>query len=315
MLLFTIKRLVSGIVLMLVVATGSFFLIRAAMPDPVASLMGKVAFTQEQYDAKAASLGLDKPLLEQFWSWFSHMLVGDFGNTWLGSPTPIVKDLAVRLPVTLSVVVFGLILMAIVGAVLGILAGVRPGGAWDRIVSWGSVVFFAIPGFLVAILLVWVFAIQLGWFPPSGYVKPERDFLKWLSAITLPAIAVALGGVVMVAVQLRNAIVTANSSDYVRTLKARGLPTRSVALHLLRNAAPATVTVIALMFVGMLGGTIIIESIFNFPGLGQATKDASQQGNLPMILALTVITVLFVVIVNFVLDLVLGWINPKARIK
>lgn len=316
MLLFTLKRLASAVILMIVVATATFFLARLANPDPVANLFGKVGFTQEEYEAKKHALGLDQPLLTQFWDWISHAAVGDFGNTWVGAPTPVIHDLAVRIPVTLSVVIFGLILMIVLGAILGIIAGIRPNGVWDRVISWGSVIFFALPGFLVGVLLIYVFAIKLGWFPTSTYFKPERYGVgKWIWSLTLPAVSVALGGVVMIAVQLRNAIVTANGSDYVRTLRARGLRNGSLAIHLLRNAAPPTLTIVALMFVGMLSGTIVIESMFNFPGLGKATQDASQAGNLPMILALTCISVLFVVIVNFLLDLVLGWINPKARIR
>ncbi|MDR2373299.1 MAG: ABC transporter permease [Bifidobacteriaceae bacterium] len=315
MLKFTVKRLVSAVALMVFVATGTFFMAHKAIPDPVANLFGKVSFTAEQYEAKKAQLGLDQPILTQFWNWFRHLLTGDFGTTWVGAPTPIIKDLAVRLPVTLSIVILGLAVMAVLGAILGVLAGIRPGSWGDRMISASSVVFFAVPGFLVSIALLWVLAVKLGWFPVSGYIKPERDLLGWLRSITLPAVSLALGGVVMIAVQLRNAIVTANSSDYVRTLRARGLPPRAVALHLLRSAAPAAITIIALMFVSLLSGAVILESMFNMPGIGSATKDASQTGNIPMILALTVVSVLFVVIVNFLLDLVLGWINPKARIK
>jgi peptide/nickel transport system permease protein len=119
----------------------------------------------------------------------------------------------------------------------------------------------------------------------------------------------------MIAEQLRNAIMQADRQDYVRTLRSRGLPPWRVVIHLLRNAAPASLTILALMFVGLLSGAIVVEQIFALPGIGAMTQGASQNGDIPMLLGITVITVIFVVILNFLLDILLGWINPKARVK
>lgn len=313
MISFIVRRVLSALVLVLFMSVAAFFLAHLAIPDPTATLIGKTA-TPEQVEALRHRIGIDQPLVTQFWNWFSGLLHGDLGLSWRTN-TPIAADLSVRIPVTMSVVTFGLVLCAIFGAVLGISAGLRPGSAIDKITKAGSVVLFAIPGYWVAIILILIFAVNLRWFPALGYVRPDVSVQGWLSSITLPAIALALGGIVMIAEQLRNAIVTAGSSDFVRTLRSRGLSTVRVALHLLRNAAPAAVTVLALMFVSLLGGVIVLEMVFNLPGLGVATQQASQVGDIPMLLAITLTTVMFVVVVNFLLDLVLGWINPKARIR
>jgi len=314
MLLFVVKRVVSGAVLMLVVSVGTFFLTHLAIGDPTASLVVG-ATSQAALDAKREQIGIDLPILEQFWNWFSALLHGDLGVSWAGSPTPLNEEIAGRFPVTLAMVIYGMVLMIVLGSVLGVLAGIRPGGWWDRAITWVSVVFFALPGFLVSIVLIWLFIVQLRWFPLQFQMPQTKGIGPWLWSLTLPAVSLALGGVVMLAVQLRNSIITAASSDWVRTLRSRGLGGRAISLHLLRNAAPATVTIVALMFVGLLGGSIIMESMFTLPGIGAMTQLASSQGNIPVILALTVLSVLFVVIVNFLLDLVLGWINPKARIR
>jgi peptide/nickel transport system permease protein len=313
MIAFVVRRLVSAVALLLVVAVGSFFMAHLAIPDPTGALIGKNA-TYEQLEALRERIGLNLPLLQQFWNWFSQALVGNLGLSWRTN-TPILADLSVRIPVTLSVVVFGLLLCAVFGTLLGVAAGLRPGSVLDKIIKGASVVLFAIPGYWISIVLIIWFAVDLRWFPALGYFRPDVSVEKWLSSITLPAISLALGGIVMIAEQLRNGIVGANSSDFVRTLRSRGLGTVRVALHLIRNAAPSAITVLALMFVSLLGGVVILETVFNLPGLGIATQQASQVGDIPMLLAITVTTVMFVVIINFLLDLVLGWINPKARIR
>lgn len=250
----------------------------------------------------------------QFGDWIGGMLRGDFGDSWKNFQ-PIGKQIALKLPVTLSVVTVSILLSAVLGGVLGVIAGLRPNTWIDRAVKAGSVILFALPGFWVALVLVMIFAVQLKWFPAVGYTAPSQSVGEWLQSITLPAIALALGAIVMIAEQLRNAIMQADRQDYVRTLRSRGLPPWRVVIHLLRNAAPASLTILALMFVGLLSGAIVVEQIFALPGIGAMTQGASQNGDIPMLLGITVITVIFVVIVNFLLDILLGWINPKARVK
>ncbi|QDZ14634.1 ABC transporter permease [Humibacter ginsenosidimutans] len=313
MAVYILRRVLSGLVLIVVVGSAAFFLAHLAIPDPSATLIGKTA-TPEQIHAERELLGLNQPLMTQYWNWLSGLLRGDFGISWRTN-TPLNADLGMRIPVTLSVVTFGMLLTAVFGGIIGTVAGLRPGGVVDKITQAASVVLFAIPGYWISIVLVIVFAVNLRWFPALGYVRPDASVSGWMLSITLPAISLALGGIVMIAAQLRNSIVGAGSSDFVRTLRSRGLSTYRVALHLVRNAAPAAVTVLALMFVSLLGGVIILEKIFNLPGLGIATQQASQVGDIPELLAITVTTVIFVVVVNLLLDLVLGWINPKARIR
>jgi len=313
MIAFISKRVLSGLILVLAMSTGAFFMAHLAISDPTATLIGKTA-TPEQIEALRDRIGLNLPLMQQYWNWFSGLFQGDMGLSWRTN-TPVIADLGERLPVTLSVVFFGMLLCAIFGTTVGVTAGLRPGGVVDRVIKAGSVVLFAIPSYWISIVLIMVFAVNLQWFPALGYVTPQTSVSGWVASITLPAISLALGGVVMIAEQLRNSIVTNSGSDFVRTLRSRGLSTFRVSLHLLRNSAPAAVTVLALMFVSLLGGVIVLEMIFNLPGIGVATQQASQVGDIPMLLGITITTVIFVVVVNLLLDLVLGWINPKARIR
>lgn len=313
MLRFTVKRFVSGFILLVVITVASFFLCYLAISDPTAALLGDTA-TPGQQEALRQQLGLDRPILEQFWEWLRHAATGDFGTSWRFSRS-VNDELALKLPVTLSVVAFATLISAAVGTAFGLLAGLRPGSLIDRTVKMCAVVLFALPGFWVSLVLVIWFAINLRWFPAVGYVQFGQSVDGWLRSITLPAVALALGAIVSVAEQLRNAVVRVSGQDYVRTLRSRGLSEARINTHILRNASPAALTVIALQFVALLGGAIIVETIFNLPGIGALTTSASNSGDIPVLLGITVVAVVFVVIVNFLLDLILGLINPKARIQ
>jgi peptide/nickel transport system permease protein len=313
MIKFSAQRILNGIALLGVVAIGSFFMAHAVFKDPTRALIGNAA-TAEQMAMLRAQLGLDRPLIDQFGDWLAHALRGDLGNSWKTHLT-VWTDLGTRIPVTLSIVVFGLGLCAVLGGAVGIASGLRPGGVVDRLLKAFSIVLFSLPGFWISLVLILFFSIRLGWLPALGYVRPSTSVTGWLRSITLPSVSLALGGIVMIGEQLRNAIVTASHQDFVRTLRSRGLKGWSITLHLLRNSAPAALTVLALMFVSLMGGAIIIETIFNLPGLGIRTQQAATAGDIPILVGITCITVVFVIIINFLLDLVLGWINPKARVR
>ncbi|MBH5338450.1 ABC transporter permease [Streptomyces pactum] len=311
MLRFTIRRLMSGVVLLLVVTSATFFLAHLAIGDPTAGLLGNNA-TPAQRAALHERLGLDRPLITQYWDWFSHAIRGDFGTSWRNFQ-PVSDQIALRVPVTLSVVLAAMFLAAVAGLGIGIVTGLRPDGILARVLKLASVVLFALPGFWVSLVLVMTFAVRLKWFPAVGYVPLTQSPSAWLSSITLPAVALALAAIVMIAEQLRNGFLEVSRQDFVRTLRARGLSSRRITLHVLRNASPAALTVLAVMSVGLLGGAIVVEIIFNLPGIGSLTQSASQIGDIPVLLGLTAVTVVFVVLINFLLDLVLGWINPKVR--
>lgn len=311
MLRFTVRRLISGLLLLIVVTCGTFFLAHLAIGDPTPGLLGNNA-KPAQRQALREKLGLDRPLLVQFWDWFSHAVRGDFGSSWRNFQ-PVSEQIALRVPITLSVVLAATLLAAVFGSSIGVASALRPGGWLDRVLKLASVVLFALPGFWVSLVLVMWFAIQLKWFPAVGYVSPDVSVTGWLRSITLPSVALSLSAIVVIAEQLRNGMLETLNQDFVRTLRARGLPDRRVTVHVVRNAAPAALTVVALTFVMLLGGAVVVELVFNLPGIGQLTRSASQIGDIPVLLGLTVVMIVFVVIVNSLLDLVLGWVNPKVR--
>jgi peptide/nickel transport system permease protein len=310
---FVLRRLASGVVLIVVLSTIAFFLLYLSGGDIARRILGQDA-TPDTVAQKQHELGLDRPLLTQFWDWASHAVKGDLGTSWF-TGEDVVKAITSRLAVTLSLVIGAVLLTAVVSVVLGVLAAMR-GGWVDRTVQVATVIGFAIPGFLIAIGLVRVFAINLGWFKPTGYTQFADSPSGWLSSITLPVIALAIGSIAGVTAQIRGSIIDAARQDYVRTLRSRGLSeTRVIYKHVLRNAAGPALSVLAIQFVGLLGGSVIVENIFAIPGLGQVSVTATGQGDIPLVMAVVVAFAIIVVIVYIIVDLLQGWLNPKVRVS
>lgn len=312
MLSFLLRRLTAGVVLVVAVTTVAFFLLYLGGGDIARRLLGKAA-TPEQVLAKAAELGLDDPIWQRYWSWLTNALTGDFGRSWFTGQL-VIEGVTTRLTVTLSLVVGATILSAILAVVFGVVAALR-GGWVDRTIQFLAVLGMAIPGFLIAVGLVLVLAIQLGWFSASGYTNFTSSIGGWIRSVTLPIVALAINGISAVAQQIRGSVVDALQHDYVRTLRSRGLGTGSVVYkHVLRNSAGPALAVLNVQFVGMLGGAVIVEQVFGMPGLGQLAVAATTQGDIPLVMGVVVATAVIVILVNLIIDVVQGLINPKVRL-
>lgn len=312
MIPFLLRRLGAGIVLVFVIATATFFLTSLTGSDPARRIAGTQA-SVAQVAQKRAELGLDRPVLERYTDWLSHAVRGDLGTSWF-SNQPVTRLLGQALPVSLSLVLVATLLTAVVSIALGVVAAVR-GGWLDHVLQSVSIVAFAVPNFLVGMILALVFAVQLGLFPAVGYTPFSVSPGLWLGSITLPAVALAIGAIATVATQTRGSMIDVLQQDYVRTLRSRGLPARSVLFkHALRNAAPASLTVLSLQFIALIGGAVVIEKVFGLTGIGERATAAAGQGDVPLVLGIVVITVVLVVVVNLLVDVALGWLNPKVRI-
>ncbi len=313
MLSFIVRRLLSGAVLLFVITTVAYALLYVGGGDIARRILGQNA-TQEAVAAKAAELGLDRPLWEQYGGWLSQAVTGDLGRSWFNGQL-VAVGVSSRLAVTLSIVIGAVLIAAVIAVVLGVLAAVR-GGVIDRIVQFISVLGFAIPGFLIALGLVLVFAINLRMFKATGYVPITTDFGGWVASVTLPVIALAIGAIASVAQQVRGSVVDALSRDYVRTLRSRGLGSgRVVYKHVLRNAGGPALAILAVQFVGLLGGAVIVEQIFALPGLGQLAVQSTTNGDIPIVMGLVLATAFIVVIVNLLIDLAQAALNPKVRLS
>lgn len=313
MVTFLVRRLLSGVVVLFVVSTLTFFLLYFSATSVARNILGETA-TQAQVHQKEIELGLDQPLVTRYIGWLGNALHGDFGVSWFTSQ-PVVSSILSRLPATLSIVLATIVVVAVLSTLVGVAAAVRRGWV-DRVLQVVSIGGAAIPQFVIAIIIVTIFAIQLHLLPATGYVSPADSVGGWIATITLPVIALAISGIASTAQQVRSATITVLGKDYVRTLRSRGLAPREILFrHVLRGAAPAGLTVLSLQFIGLLGGVVVIEQIFALPGMGFLALQSTTQGDMPVLMGVVVYIVLIVVIVNLLVDLAVGWLNPKARVS
>jgi len=312
LLLFILRRLFAGAVLLFVIGSVTFFLLNLSGQDPVRQILGQAA-SATVAEGKRHELGLDQPVLARYGEWISEVVTGNLGTSWFNNQ-PVTSLLAQTIPVTMSLVLGAILITSFLGAALGVLAAVR-GGVVDRVLQILSTLFYAIPSFLVSLVLVLVLAVQLGVLPATGFVPFGNSPGGWLTSITLPVVSLALGATSSVALQVRGSMIDVLEQDYVRTLRARGLSTRSILYrHALRNASPPAVTTLSLIFIVLISGAVIVEKVFNIPGIGTQANLAAAQGDLPVVLGVVLVTVTMVVLVNLLLDLVQGWLNPKVRV-
>lgn len=313
MLVFIVRRILAGVVLLFVISMLAFGLLYLDSTNIARRILGQNA-TAELVLQKSAELGLDRPLFVQYGDWLVRALTGDFGRSWFNGQLVSVS-LSGRLAVSLSIVIGATIVSAVIAVVLGVLAA-RRGGWVDAVVQFVSIIGFAVPGFLIALYLVLIFAINLGWFKATGYVPITQSFGGWLGSVTLPIVALSLGAIAAVAQQVRGSVSDALSRDYVRTLRSRGLSSTSVVYkHVLRNAGGPALAVLAVQFIGLLGGAVIVEQVFALPGMGQLTVQATAQGDIPVVMGVVIAFAAIVIIVNLLIDLAQAALNPKVRLS
>lgn len=288
------------------------FAIVYAKPAAIARNVVGVSATDEAVRAEIVELGLDRPLLEQYRHWLAGLFQGDLGQSYF-TGQPVVSTLGIRFPVTLALMLLALVLTVAISILIGVASAVR--GGWpDRLLQILSVIGGAVPSFIVAIGLVFAFAIAVPAFPATGYVSPSVSLADWAASVTLPVVAILVGSVASAAAQFRSAVKEVLERDFVRTLRARGMSERAIVYrHVLRNAGGPGLTVLSLLTIGLLGGVVIIEQVFALPGMGALVTGAASQGDVPVVMGCVAVTVLLVSVVNLLTDLLTAALNPKAR--
>ena len=310
---FILKQLLSAAIL-IVIGTGlTFILVFSNTEGLVRQVLGEGA-TEEQVQARTEELGLNQPVLQQYWEWVTGLLHGDLGASYY-TGEPVTAILAARIPVTLSLVLISVALMLVFSIIIGVVAAVK-GGWIDRVLQVGGVVGGAIPGFIIAIILVFSFAIAVPIFPATGYVSPQESVGGWISTLVLPVTAVLITSLAGAALQFRGAMVDTLSQDYIRTLRASGISETAITLrHALRNASLPGLTTISLQTIGLMGGVVIIEMIFALPGAAAQLTNSAILRDIPVVMGAVLFTICVVVVVNISLALVTGWLNPKERVS
>lgn len=313
MFVYILRQLGSGLVLIVIVTAITFFLTHAADIPVARNILGPGA-SADQVATLKAQLGLDQPVFVQYINWVSDALRGDLGKSYFSSEA-VTEAMAARLPVTLSVVLAAMLITLLVSTILGVASAAR-GRILDIILQSISTIAFVFPAIILGIGMVFLFAITLQWVPAVGYTALGESPVGWFLSVILPAIVLSIGGIASLAAQIRGSLIDELNRDYVRTLRSRGSSELSILLrHALRNASGPAFTTFSLQFVGLFGAALFIEKIFALPGYGTYGYLGTIQGDLPVMLGVTLFSVILVVIVNLAVDLVSGWLNPKARVS
>ncbi|WP_433269111.1 ABC transporter permease [Actinosynnema sp. CS-041913] len=308
-------RLVGGRLLwsvpLLVVLSALTFLLAWLTPGDAARVVLGTNTDPAAYEQVRSQLGLDRPLPEQYGTWLSGAVRGDLGRSlFTGESVSAIVDS--RLAVSLSLLLLSALVIAVVGVALGMFGALR-GGVAGRVLDGLSVVAMSVPTPWLGLVLVVVFAVNLAWFPVTGYVPAAQSPDGWALSLALPVVCLAVGGIAVIAKQVRGAVVEVLGRPYVRALRANGLPARRIIFrHVAKNAALPVVAVFGVVLIGLLGGSVVVEQLFALPGLGQLTVTAAAQHDLPVLQGVVLCFTVLVVIVNLLVDLVTGWLSPNA---
>lgn len=307
-----LRRLLVSVPLLVVVSFLVFSLIVLVPGDPAVALAGPEP-SPEQIEAVRERLGLNDPFLVQYWDWLTDALQGDLGVSLFTSQT-VWSSIITRLPTTLSLAGFSLLLAIVIGVGVGAVAGLRPGTWIDRIATTTASIGVAVPYFWVGMILVLLLAIDNPLLPAVGYVPLTEDPVEWLKHLALPGTALALAPAAVIARQTRAAVAQVMSEDYVRTAKAKGLPPlRVVGKHALKNAALPVVTVFGIEANRLIGGTVVIEQLFAMPGIGQLAYQGVFSRDFPVVQGVVLFAALLVLLVNIFVDVSYGYFNPRIR--
>lgn len=305
-------RLLMTIPLLLVVSFLIYSLIVLVPGDPAVALAGQNP-SPDQIEAVRERLGLNDPFLVQYWHWLSDALRGDLGKS-LFTNEDVWSSILGRVPVTLSLTFLALLLAAILGLTLGMIAGLHPGSWIDRCATVGASIGVALPYFWVGMILVLIFAINNRILPATSYVPLTTSPIEWFKHLIIPALALAIAPMAVIARQTRAAVATIMTEDYIRTADAMGLsPTRVIVKHALKNAAVPVVTVFGIEANRLIGGTVVIEQLFVLPGLGQLAYQSVFARDFPMVQGVLLFTAALVLLINLTVDVSYGYLNPKIR--
>lgn len=305
------RWLLTAVPVVLIVSLLTFVLTSFVPGDAARAILGLQA-SEEQVQALRDQMGLGKPLPQQYWDWLVGVLHGDLGRS-IQTRGLVASELAHRAEVTLSLLVLGVLIVALVGITLGVISAVR-GGRIGRMVDVLSLAGIAVPGFWLGLVLVALFAVMIPLFPATGYVSFTHSVPGWIASLALPLLTLALTGTATLAKQTRSNVLDELGKDYVRMLRARGIPERRILLvHVLRNAAGPVVTIIGLTFIGLVGGAVLLETVFVLPGVGMLMVQASKAHDIPVIQGVTLMVSLVVVVVNLLVEISYALLDPRVR--
>lgn len=309
---YVIQRLVALVPVLLVVATIVFLLVRLTPGDPAAVILGDQASAEAVRELRTR-LGLDDPLVVQYGRWLANAARGDMGKS-LFFDQPVTSIILERVEPTVLLTLYGLLLGTFLGVPCGLLAALNQGRVIDRLLMLISLTGISTPSFVIGLLLAYLVSVQLNLLPAGGYVPIRRGFLANLQSLILPSLSLGLVQYALIARMTRAAVLEVMTADHVRVAHAKGLPFRLVLLrHILRNSLIPIVTIIGLSLAVLMGGTVVIETLFDLPGVGRLAVGSILRRDYPVVQGVILYVTCAIALVNLAVDLVYSWLDPRIR--
>lgn len=311
---YIVKKLFALIITLLIVSFLAFLAFSIIPGDPTSKILGMDA-TPEQIAALRAELGLDRPVLVRYWEWLTDFMRGDLGTSY-NYNLPVSQMLADKLPVTAVLTLISFVFTVALAIPLGIMAGSIRSKVLDHIFTAVDQIFMSIPQFFIGIIMCFVLGLTFRLFVPGEFVSYTQSWSKFLYYLIFPALAIAIPRIAMTAKMLRGSIRNELKRDYVRTAQSRGNPRRAIlSRHVVRNAMIPVITFLAISMAEIMTGTIVVEQVFTIPGIGRLLISSISNRDFPVVQAIVVIMAAWIVLVNFLADIINQFVDPRIRLQ
>ena len=309
---YIVKRTGQMILILIIISIFTFLLVSFIPGDPVYAMLGEEV-SQEEYDRVYHELKLDQPVIMRYFSWLGDALHGDFGQS-TQFHTRTVDVLAERIPITLFFSLSAFTISIPLGILFGVISAVYRGRPADTVVTLLANITACLPQFWIALLVMYIFAMRLGWLPSYGFTWFSQDAVMGIKQTIMPLFCLALGGIATTTRQTRSSMLEVIRQDYVRTARSTGLSRKKVIfLHALKNALIPVITILGMRLGSMLAGSMFVESVFNIPGMGSLFVIAIQSRDIPVVQACVLVTALVSCIINLLTDILYAVVDPRVR--
>ncbi|GLS17812.1 ABC transporter permease [Labrys miyagiensis] len=316
MVRFLIGRLVQSLVLLVIVSVIGFAVLHLAPGGPLSQFALVPGMSQADIARIAHEMGLDRPLPIQYWEWFSRLLAGDWGQSYRDSQ-PVLAVIGSRLPATLELMTTAILIAVVVGISIGIMGAVRRYSIFDTLATVGAMIALSIPTFWFGLITIYVFAVKLQWLPAGNRttIGGSGSFLDYLHHLIAPALVLALVEVAVWSRYMRSSMLDVINQDYIRTARAKGLPERTILLHhAFRNALLPMITLAGLELPTLLGGALVAETVFTWPGMGRLFLDSLGYRDYPVVMGVLMFSAMLVLLGNLLADLFCAVADPRIRL-
>jgi peptide/nickel transport system permease protein len=313
---FIIRRLFLGVIVLFVASILVFILMRWLPGDPLRTVLGEnyANYSQEELEVFRQDLGLDKPLIAQYFDWIGSVMKGDLGGSII-SQEPVSQMIKDRLPVTLNLGVLALILSSLLGLTFGVIAAIRRGKWPDTLVSVTANLGITLPNFWIAIIFLYIFALRLHWVEVlGGYVSPFEDFGRHVKQLVLPVLCMSVFGIAAQTRQTRSSMLEVARQDYIRTAWSKGLTEKVVVRrHMVKNGLIPVVTTMGMQVSFMFGGAVFVEKVFSVHGVGEMLASGVMDRDYPAVQGVVLLMAVVIVLTNLVVDIAYAWLDPRIR--